>query len=409
MTLKVNRARLWASLMDMAAVGATDKGGCNRQALTDLDVEARMLFASWCQQEGMTVDYDAAGNMFARFEGSDPGLAPVVIGSHLDTQPTGGKFDGVLGVLAGLEVVRTFREAGIRPVRPLEIANWMNEEGARFAPAMMGSGVFAGALSLDEMRSVRDRDGVSVGDELDRHGYTGLSHPAEREMHAYVELHIEQGPVLETEGKSIGVVTGAQGIRWYDVTITGKEAHAGPTPMSYRKDPVAALPALIEGVLEIGSRDRKSRATIGQLHAAPGSRNVIPGEVSFSVDLRHPDEASLSSIDQELRALVAKLCTQHESLVIKLCQVWHSPVVAFDENLIQAVRRAVQTLEFDHTAITSGAGHDALMIARKVPTAMIFTPCRDGISHNEAERIEPQQAEEGVNVLLAVVQSVCSG
>ena len=404
MVLKVNSERLWQSLMDMAQIGATSKGGCNRGALTDLDIEARELFAKWCQQESLTVSYDAVGNMFARFDGADASLAPLVIGSHLDTQPTGGKFDGILGVLAGLEVVRTLKEAGFRPERSIEIADWMNEEGARFAPAMMGSGVYSGMLDLEEVRAIRDSDGVLVGAELDRHGYSDCPHPSSKEIYAYLELHIEQGPALEAEEKSIGVVTGAQGIRWYDLTLTGQEAHAGPTPMSHRKDPVSLLPALIDGILELGKRDPAARATVGHLNASPGSRNVVPGQIDLSVDLRHPDEAVLSSMNQRLQQLVSDLKTLDGRIEVELHQIWHSPVVEFDKGLISTIHKGIKAYQLDHMDIISGAGHDALMLARKVPTAMIFTPCRDGISHNEAEHIELGQAADGANALLAAVQ-----
>lgn len=407
MTLKVNSPRLWKSLMEMAEIGATARGGCNRQALTDLDIQARNVFSAWCESEGMSISYDAVGNMFARFEGTDRDLAPLVIGSHLDTQPTGGRFDGILGVLAGLEVIRTIREAGIRPKRSIEIANWVNEEGARFAPAMMGSGVFAGALDLADIRAVSDREGVTVGTELDTHGFSGMPHPSERKIHAYLELHIEQGPVLEAQGKSIGVVTGAQGIRWYDVAVRGREAHAGPTPMSYRSDPVVSLPGLVEGILAIGNRDAFSRATIGQIATDPRSRNVVPGKVRLSVDLRHPDEDVLSEMDGELHRLIRELTKENQSLGFDLHLTWHSPVVAFDPGLVRIVRDCADELSLDHQDIVSGAGHDALMVSHKVPTAMIFTPCRGGVSHNEAEHIEPEQAEDGTNVLLAAVARVC--
>ena len=408
MELRVNGERLWQSLMDIAKIGGTPKGGCNRQALTDLDIEARKLFASWCEQEGMSISCDAVGNMFARFDGADVELAPLVIGSHLDTQPTGGKFDGILGVLAGLEVVRSLREASIQPKRSIEIANWMNEEGARFAPAMMGSGVFSSSLGLEKVRAITDSEGVSVGSELDRHGYSSMPRPSDREMHAYLELHIEQGPILEANENAIGVVSGAQGIRWYDIIVRGEETHSGPAPMSYRSDPVTMLPALIQGILDIGNRDEVSRATIGQLKASPGSRNVVPGEVHLTVDFRHPDEEVLTSMHEDLGGLISGLRSEHQKLTVEQYLTWHSPVVAFDQGLVSAVKESTEQLGLSHQYIVSGAGHDALMVAQKVPTAMIFTPCRDGISHNEAEHIEPQQAEDGANVLLATVAKLCS-
>jgi len=403
MAIGVNSERLWNDLMQMAEIGGTPAGGCNRQALTDLDMRGRALFQSWCEAAGLVISADAGGNLFARLEGADPSLPPLVLGSHLDTQPTGGKFDGILGVLAALEVVQQVQERGITPRRPIEIACWMNEEGARFAPAMMGSGLFARALDLDEVRAVTDAEGITIGAELDRHGFTALPHPADKDIHAYLELHIEQGPVLEAEGADIGVVTGAQGIRWYDVVLQGAETHAGPSPMGMRRDPVTLLPGLIAGVMAIGTGDPLARATIGQIGAQPGSRNVVPGWVELSVDLRHPDEAVLTRMHQALNDLVGGLARPNSGISATLTQVWHSPVVSFDPGLVRAIRQGAIAQGLSHRDIVSGAGHDALMVARRVPTAMIFTPCRDGISHNEAEHIEPHQAAAGANVLLEAV------
>lgn len=386
--------------MQMAQIGGTAKGGCDRQALTDLDVEGRSLFATWCRELDLNISHDAIGNMFARLPGKNPALPPLVIGSHLDTQPTGGKYDGVLGVLAGLEVLQTIGEKAITPDRSLEVAVWMNEEGARFAPAMMGSGVFAGMLDLAEIRSVTDSAGISVGEALDRHGYSSGSDPTAKDMHAYLELHIEQGPVLEAQEKSVGVVTGAQGIRWYDVTLAGQEAHAGPTPMSLRRDPMELVPDLVREILEIGKIDPDARATIGQFQAHPGSRNVIPGSISLTVDLRHPNEETLSNMHDRLTGHVQGLSEICAGTSAELRQIWHSPVVEFDDDLIRSIRMGAELLGYSHLDMISGAGHDSLMVARCVPTAMIFIPCLDGISHNEAEHIEPEQAEAGANVLL---------
>ncbi|CUK10186.1 N-carbamoyl-L-amino acid hydrolase [Ruegeria denitrificans] len=403
MPIKVNGARLWENLMQMAKIGGTAKEGCNRQALTDLDIKGRALFSDWCRKIGLQIQYDAVGNMFARLDGRDNHLNPLVIGSHLDTQPTGGKYDGVLGVLAGLEVMTRIVEEKIIPERPIEIACWMNEEGARFAPAMMGSGVWAGMLDLGEVRASIDLEGISVGIELDRHGYSSHPDPQDKDIAAYLELHIEQGPVLEAEGKDVGVVTGAQGIRWYDVVLTGQETHAGPSPMAMRHDPMRLVPALVQGILEIGTRDEAARATIGQVHTAPFSRNVVPGKVVVSVDLRHPNEQVLQSMHDDLATLVSELTGEDRKLTSILEEIWHSPVVAFDAGLVTSIRRGAKELGYSYCDIVSGAGHDSLMVARKVPTAMIFTPCRDGISHNESEHIEPHQAEAGANVLLAAV------
>lgn len=403
--MKVNGARLWANLMEMAALGDTHDGGCNRQALTDLDIRGRALFAQWCEEIGLSVNIDSVGNMFARLKGQNDDLAPLVLGSHLDTQPTGGKFDGVLGVLAGLEVLRRIVEEGITPDRPVEVACWMNEEGARFAPAMMGSGVWAGMLNLDEIRQSKDAEGISVGEELDRHGYSQQAHPSLHGIGAYLELHIEQGPILEREGYEIGVVTGAQGIRWYDIVLTGQETHAGPSPMALRHDPMTMLPALIAGVLTIGTRDERARATMGQISSFPSSRNVVPKSVTVSVDLRHPDEAVLENMHNELTALVAAMPGQSSYLGATVEQIWHSPVVTFDPHLVSTVADGAVAQEYRHCEIISGAGHDALMVARRAPTTMIFVPCRDGVSHNPAEHIEPSQAEAGANVLLAATLS----
>ena len=401
MTLAINPERLMGTLMAMAQIGGTAKGGCNRQALTDLDIEGRILFGEWCVAMNLGISFDAVGNMFARLEGREPSFAPLVLGSHLDTQPTGGKYDGVLGVLAGLEVLRVLHENGVHPKRSVEVAVWMNEEGARFAPAMMGSGVYSGMLDLDEIRAVTDSDCVSVGAELDRFQYSLCPHPIAKDIHAYLELHIEQGPVLEAEDKTIGVVTGAQGIRWYDVKLTGQEAHAGPTPMALRRDPMEIIPDLVRGVLKIGKIDADGRATIGQFHANPSSRNVIPASIDLTIDLRHPDEAVLDKMHKQLQSLIKRVEKKGPNVAVEMAQIWHSPVVTFDEGLVGAIRAGVKSHGYSHRDIVSGAGHDALMVARRVPTAMIFIPCRDGISHNEIEHAEPDHIVAGTNVLLS--------
>lgn len=401
MTLTIDQNRLWDSLMEMAKIGGLDNGGCNRQTLTDEDAAGRALFTSWCEAIGLTVSVDAVGNLFARFEGADPSLKPLVLGSHLDTQPTGGKFDGVLGVLAGLEVLRVFRDQNITPVRPVEVASWTNEEGARFAPAMMGSGVYAGVFAQDEVRDITDPEGIRFGDELDRLGLSGGANPTAKEMHAYLELHIEQGPVLETEDTTIGVVTGAQAIRWYDLVITGEEAHAGPTPMGLRKDPMEAIPDVVAAILEIGKTSDEARATIGQFHAYPGSRNVIPNEIRMAVDLRHPVEDALTGMDARLRATLKQISAALPGREITLSNFWHSPAIQFDPTLITAVRAGAEAHGLRQRDIISGAGHDALYVSRKVPTTMIFVPSRDGISHNPREFSSKAHCAAGANVLLA--------
>jgi N-carbamoyl-L-amino-acid hydrolase len=403
MSIQIDGERLWNNLMEIAKIGGTEKGGCNRQALTDTDIQGRAQFIQWCEDLGLSVSTDAIGNLFTRLEGSDPNLDPLVIGSHLDTQPTGGKYDGILGVLAGLEVVRTLIESSIRPTRSIEIVSWMNEEGSRFAPAMMGSGVYAKVFDIEETREIQDIKGISVGQELDRHGFSCGSTPAAKDIHAYLELHIEQGPILEAKDTTIGVVTGAQGIRWYDIVIIGEEAHAGPTPMSMRKDPMRAVGRLIDTVLAIGNGDDQARATIGRMEARPGSHNVIPGEIYLSVDFRNPDEDRLTQMDVALRSEINRIRAELPQLHIRYDAIWHSPVVTFDPALITSVRSTAKRQGHSHMDIISGAGHDALYVARRAPTTMIFIPCRDGISHNEREHAEKDHCTAGANVLLGTV------
>lgn len=402
----VDSGHLWDRLMKMAEIGEIAGNGCNRQALTDTDAQGRALFQSWCADLGLIVSHDAVGNMFARMGGADDTLAPLVIGSHLDTQPTGGRFDGVLGVLAGLEVIRVLKDRNIIPPRPIEIANWTNEEGARFAPAMMGSGVYAGVFDLKDVRSITDADGIRLGDELDRLGLSDGTNPQEKEIFAYLELHIEQGPVLEAENTSIGIVTGAQAIRWYDLTVTGEEAHAGPTPMGLRKDAMEAVPDIVSAILEIGQSSPEARATIGQFQAWPGSRNVIPNKLTIAVDLRHPVEAELTAMDGALRAELADISARFPGRDITLESFWHSPAIQFDVDLIDAVRNGAESHDLAHRDIISGAGHDALYVSRRAPTAMIFVPSRDGISHNPREFTSQEHCAAGANVLLNAVLQI---
>ena len=401
--LKTDGARLWNSLMDMARIGGTPKGGCNRLTLTDVDREGRQLFQRWCEDAGLTVSVDQMGSMFARRAGTDDTLPPVMVGSHLDTQPTGGKFDGVLGVLAALELVRTLNDLDIKTRHPIEIVNWTNEEGSRFAPAMVASGVFAGAFDLDYGLSRQDPHGIRLGDELKRIGFAGKTPVGGRPVHAFFELHIEQGPILEEEQIDIGVVTHANGQRWYELNITGVESHAGPTPMSRRKDALVGAATIVKMVNDIGfAHDPAACATCGMIEVHPNSRNVIPGHVFLTVDFRHPIAAQLVSMDHALRDGVARL-TKESGLTIELTEIWTSPVTAFDTACVTAVREAATTLGFSHRDITSGAGHDAVYMARVAPTAMIFVPCVNGISHNEAEDIKPEWATAGANTLLHAV------
>ncbi|WP_186204146.1 Zn-dependent hydrolase [Burkholderia gladioli] len=397
--LRVNGARLWDSLMQLARIGATDKGGVCRLALTELDRLARDRFSAWAQEIGCTVRVDAIGNVFARRAGLREDLPPVMTGSHIDTQPTGGKFDGNYGVLAGLEVLRTLADAGLRTLAPLEVAVWTNEEGSRFVPVMMGSGVFAGAFTLDHALDQRDREGVSVREALAAIGYAGEAagpHP----VGAYFEAHIEQGPVLEANQTTIGVVRAALGQRWYDVTIHGMEAHAGPTPMELRRDALLPAAALIAAVNRIArSHAPHARGTVGWVDVHPNSRNVIPGRVTLTVDLRAPDDATLSAMDAALREACAQAGTE-AAMTIDVEQVVYFPPQPFDAKLVGAVREGAARLGLSAMDIVSGAGHDAVYLARVAPAAMIFVPCKDGISHNEIEDASPEHLEAGCNVLL---------
>ncbi|MBU0550678.1 Zn-dependent hydrolase [Myxococcota bacterium] len=401
--LKINGQRLWDSLMEMAQHGATPKGGVCRLALTDVDKAARDLFVRWCEEAGCAVTIDQMGNIFGRREGRDPSRAPIMMGSHIDSQPTGGKYDGIYGVLAGLEVIRTLNDAGIETAAPIEVSAWTNEEGSRFAPAMVSSGVFAGVFDLEYGLSRADLDGVSMGEELQRIGYAGAAPVGGREVGAFFEAHIEQGPILEDEGYTIGVVTDAQGQRWYEVTFTGQEAHAGPTPMGSRRDALLGAARIIDAVNRIGlAHQPNACATVGLIQASPNSRNVIPGRVFFTVDLRHPDDAVLSQMDTALRAALEQVAGE-VGLRMDFEQIWYSPPVRFDEACIKAVRGAAEAEGFSHRDMVSGAGHDACYIARVAPTSMIFIPCVDGISHNEVEETTPEWVTAGGQVLLRAV------
>ncbi len=397
--LRINGERLWDSLMEMAKIGPGVKGGNNRQTLTDSDREGRLLFQTWCEAAGLAVTIDTMGNMFARRAGADPSLPPVVLGSHLDTQPTGGKFDGVLGVLGGLEVVRTLNDLGVRTRHPIEVANWTNEEGTRFTPAMVSSGVFAGAYTETEVYGIVDREGKTFGDELKRIGFIGDEPVGKHPIKAYFELHIEQGPILEAEGCDVGVVTHGQGQRWFDIKLTGFESHAGTTPMPRRRDALVGAAKIVLAVNEIAlSHAPNAVGTVGVLDPYPGSRNVLPGAVTMTVDFRHPDDAVLLDMATRLRAALDKACAEGK-LEQEVNEVFYYPPVAFDTDCVAAVRRAAERLGYKHRDIVSGAGHDACYIARVAPTSMIFCPCVDGISHNEDEDISPDWAAAGTNTL----------
>lgn len=399
----INQQRLWQSLMDMGEIGGTEKGGVCRLALTDLDKQARDLFVQWCKDAGCTIRIDKMGNIFAHRAGLDDSLPPVVMGSHLDTQPTGGKFDGIYGVLAGLEVIRTLNDKGMDTRAPIEASVWTNEEGSRFPPAMVASGVFAGVFELDYGLSRADLDGKTMGQELERIGYNGPDDVGGRPFKAFFEAHIEQGPILEDEKKQIGVVTDAQGQRWYEITLTGQESHAGPTPMSRRRDALVGAARLIDQVNKIGlAHQPNACATVGLLQVFPNSRNVIPGQVFFTVDFRHPDADVLAKMDQALRETADSVTTEL-GLEMAFEQIWYSPPVPFDTDCVALVRQAATDFGYSHRDIVSGAGHDACYISRVAPTAMVFVPCENGISHNEAENATPEDLAAGCNVLFQAV------
>ncbi|HEY7610591.1 MAG TPA: Zn-dependent hydrolase [Alphaproteobacteria bacterium] len=398
--LTINGRRLWDSLMELAKIGATEKGGVCRLALTDLDRQARDLFVGWCKAAGATVSVDRLGNIFARREGRDPARAPVMTGSHIDTQPTGGKFDGAYGVMAGLEVLRTLHETGIETEAPIEVAVWTNEEGARFAPAVMGSGVFAGVFKEDEIKAKTDREGVTFGAALMQIGYSGALPVGGRRIGAFFECHIEQGPILEADGKTIGVVTGGQAQRWYEVTLTGQESHAGTTPMERRRDALLGAARVIDMVNHVGvTHMPAARATCGVIESHPQSRNTVPGRVFLTVEFRHPDEAELRDMDATFRAQAARIAGEI-GLTLDIQEIWHFPMTPFHPDCVAGVREAAQARGYPHRDIISGAGHDALYMARVAPTAMVFVPCADGISHNEIEDAKADDLAAGCQVLL---------
>ncbi|TWD89025.1 N-carbamoyl-L-amino-acid hydrolase [Variovorax beijingensis] len=406
--LRINGDRLWSSLMELAKLGATEKGGVCRIALTELDRQGRDLFSRWAREAGCEVRVDRIGNIFARRAGRDNTRPPVVTGSHIDTQPTGGKFDGNYGVLAGLEVIRSLNDAKVVTEAPLEIAVWTNEEGSRFVPVMMGSGVFADAFTLEHALAQRDNDGISVAEALASIGYAGSApaSAAASPVGAYFEAHIEQGPVLEANERVIGVVEGALGQRWYDVVLQGMEAHAGPTPMELRKDALLAASELVIEVNRIAlAHAPHARGTVGWIDNYPNSRNVIPGRVKLSVDLRAADDVVLSAMDAELKEAVQRIAAKGK-VEATVEQVVYFPPQPFTPALVSAIREAAQAQGMTWMNVISGAGHDAVYLARVCPTAMIFVPCLDGISHNEIEDAQPGHLEAGCNVLLqAMLQS----
>jgi len=400
---RIDGRRLWDSLMEMAQIGATPKGGVRRLALSDVDRAGRDRFRALCEQAGLSVRVDALGNMFARRPGRDPNRLPVLFGSHLDSQPSGGKFDGALGVIAGLEAMRTLNDLGITTEAPLELVNWTDEEGSRFGKSLMGSGVWAGIYDQAETEALADLEGNTVGASLDAIGYRGPEPARAFPADAYFELHIEQGPILEREKKQIGIVTGGQAQVWYDAAATGQDSHAGTTPPSTRRDALVCAARVIDLVDRImRARGEDGRGTVGQLVVVPNSRNVVPGEVRFSVEFRHPDPAEVDRIAAEFTPHAQALAREC-GVELSLAELFRIPAQPFDPACVDLVRQAASRLGYSAREIVSGAGHDAVYVAQHVPTAMIFTPCKDGLSHNEAESIEPGEAEAGAQVLFEAV------
>jgi N-carbamoyl-L-amino-acid hydrolase len=398
--LRINSDRLWDSLMELAKIGATPKGGVKRLTLTDLDKQGRDLVTGWARDAGLSITIDQIGNVFMRRDGEDNTLPPIMTGSHIDTQPTGGKFDGNYGVLAGLEVVRTLNDKGIRTKAPIEVAFWTNEEGSRFVPVMMGSGVFCGAFTLEHAYAAKDTEGKTVRDELERIGYMGDQVPGQHPIGAYFETHIEQGPVLEDADKVIGVVPAVMGLSWYDCTVTGMEAHAGPTPMHLRKDAMQVAARIIPEVVAIANRyPPYGRGTVGMMQVFPNSRNVIPGQVKFSIDLRNVNDELLNKMHEDMLAFIDKTSAE-TGLAIKIERVSYYPPCPFHPDCVGAVRKATRELGYSTMDVVSGAGHDAIYAARVAPAGMIFVPCKDGISHNEIEDAKKEHLEAGCNVLL---------
>tara|TARA_B100000470_G_scaffold35939_4_gene25202 strand:+ start:8493 stop:9767 length:1275 start_codon:yes stop_codon:yes gene_type:complete len=395
--LRVNGQRLWDSLMEMGEIGGTEKGGCNRLAATDLDKQARDLFCDWCKATGCDIAIDKFGNIFAKRPGLNNDLPAVATGSHLDTQPTGGKFDGVFGVLSGVEVLRTLHENNITTPTPIEVSVWTNEEGSRFQPAMQGSGVYVGRFDLQKELDKTDVNGLRLGDELARIGYLGEEELGSRNIGAFFEAHIEQGPILEDEEKAIGVVRLGQGIRWYNVEVQGRESHSGTTPMHLRKDAMVAAGKIVTEIEALANRYENGLGTVGFMQVYPNSRNTIPGNIKFSADLRNPNPEVLATMHEEFVAFCEGVAKDRD-LDISVDNFWYFAPVEF--NASDDVKAATEKLGYSHMDIYAGAGHDACYMADLVPSGMIFTPCENGISHNEIEYSSPEQCEAGANVLL---------
>jgi len=400
--LTINPQRLWDAIMETAKFGATPKGGIKRLTVSDEDRQVRDWFKAECEKLGCTVEVDEVGSMYATRPGKRKDLLPIAMGSHLDTQPTGGKFDGVLGVLGALEAMRTLVDMGYETNAPIMIVNWTNEEGSRFAPAMLASGVYAGVFTPEFAYSREDRGGIKFGDELERIGYKGKAKAGSIKFQAMFELHIEQGPILEAESKMIGVVTGVQGMRWYEVTVKGQESHTGATPMGLRKNALLGAARMIEAIHEVGIRHLPGVASVGLIENRPNSRNVVPGEVFFTVDLRHPDEGVLDKMEKEYQAALPRIASEL-NLEVEEKRIWNSPAVRFAAPLIDCVREGAKQAGYAWREMASGAGHDAAYIARAAPTTMIFVPCLGGISHNEAESTTFEECGAGSQTILNAV------
>lgn len=397
--IRVNGIRLWSRLVEMAKIGATPNGGVCRLALSNEDKIGRDLFVKWCKEADCTINVDGIGNIFARRAGVHNDLPPVIAGSHLDSQPTGGKFDGVYGVLAALEVIETLNDHNVVTEAPLEVVVWTNEEGARFSPALTGSGVFAGVFSLESAKSITDKEGRSIGEELQRIAYAGETPVGGRPIKAAFEVHIEQGPILEDENKTIGVVTGVQGMRWYDLILEGQETH-GATMMKLRRDPVAGALPILKRLYELaGQYAPQGRVTFGDIKVEPATRNTVPGRLTIAVDIRYPGQRELDSMDQAFRSIVAEECTR-SNIEGRVEEVWHLPVLDFAPRCVEAIRDAASTLGLSSMDLVSGAGHDSIYVSKVVPTGMIFVPCDGGLSHNEAENAKKEDLVAGCNVLL---------
>jgi len=405
-TIQVNGLRLWESIMEIAQIGPGEKGGSRRLALTDDDKDGRDLFIKWCKEAGCAITIDDMGNIFARRPGKNNDLAPVCSGSHLDTQPHGGKFDGIYGVLAALEVVRTLNDNNIETEAPLEVINWTNEEGSRFAPAMVSSGVFAGLFEKEFAYSRTDSEGNSLKAELERTGYLGDEICGDHPMRALFEAHIEQGPILENSGDQIGVVIGGQGQKWFDVRVKGQDSHAGSTPMNGRRDALVASAVLIQEIQAIAFKYAPyGVGTVGEMEVLPNSRNTIPGEIFLTVDIRNPDQDNLNLMGEDLRRIIEMVREKHH-VTIECDEIWDKPPVTFNPECIAAVTAGANQLGYKYREIVSGAGHDACQVCEIVPTSMIFVPCEGGLSHNEEENATPEDLEAGCNVLLRAMVAV---